>query len=134
MFSTKELFAKITKVFFKFLFPLESSETQRFYDDSHCVKNVQIRSLFWSVFSRIRTEYSVRIWENTEQKKLRIWGIFTQSEGVEVKSRWLAKIVPSSLVNFWKHYICTQFFGQKCQKNFKTFRLCNLKISMFTKK
>ena len=23
----------------------------------HCVKNVQIRSFFWSVFSRIRTEY-----------------------------------------------------------------------------
>ena len=23
----------------------------------HCVKNVQIRSFFWSIFSRIRTEY-----------------------------------------------------------------------------
>ena len=47
----------------------------------HCVKCVQIRSLFWSVFSRIRTEYgeilrispySVRMWENTDQEKLRI--------------------------------------------------------------
>ena len=43
----------------------------------HCVKSVQIRSFFWSVFSRIRTEngeirsispYSVRIWENTAWK------------------------------------------------------------------
>ena len=25
--------------------------------NNHCVKSVQIRSLFWSVFSRIRTEY-----------------------------------------------------------------------------
>ena len=48
----------------------------------HCVKSVQIRSFFWSVFSPIRTEYrglrskysySVRMRENTDQKKLRIW-------------------------------------------------------------
>ena len=44
----------------------------------HCVKSVQIRSFFWSVFSNIRTEYgemlrispySVWIRENTDQKK-----------------------------------------------------------------
>ena len=53
----------------------------------HCVKSVQIRSFFWSVFSRIRTEYgemlrislySVRMRENTDQKKLPIWTLFTQ--------------------------------------------------------
>ena len=53
----------------------------------HCVKSVQIRSFFWSVFSRMRTEYgeirsislySVRMRANTEQKKLRIWTYFTQ--------------------------------------------------------
>ena len=53
----------------------------------HCVKSVQIRSFFWSVFSCIWTEYgdlrskypySVRMQENTDQKKLRIWTIFTQ--------------------------------------------------------
>ena len=47
----------------------------------HCVKSVQIRSFFWSVFSCLRTEYrdlrskspySVRIQENTDQRKLRI--------------------------------------------------------------
>ena len=56
-------------------------------DSLHCVKSVQIRSFFWSVFSCIRTEYgdfrikslySVRIQENTDQKKLHIWTLFTQ--------------------------------------------------------
>ena len=50
---------------------------------SHCVKNVQIRSYFWSVFSCIRTEYgdllrNTGIQENTEKKQLRIWTLFTQ--------------------------------------------------------
>ena len=53
----------------------------------HCVKCVQIRSFLWSVFSHIRTEYgemlrispySVRMRENTDQKNLRIWTLFTQ--------------------------------------------------------
>ena len=43
----------------------------------HCMKSVQIRSFFWSVFSRIRTEYG-EIRENTDQKKPRIWTLFTQ--------------------------------------------------------
>ena len=46
-----------------------------------------MQSFFWSVFSCIRTEYgdlwskslySVRIWENTDQKNLRIWTFFMQ--------------------------------------------------------
>ena len=53
----------------------------------HCVKFVQKRSFFWSGFSRIRTgygeiriisPYSVRMQENKDQKKLRIWTLFTQ--------------------------------------------------------
>ena len=53
----------------------------------HCVENVQIQSFFWSVFSRIRTKYgeilcispySVRMWENTDLNKLRIWTHFAQ--------------------------------------------------------
>ena len=52
----------------------------------HDVKSVQIRSFFWSVFFRIRTEYGeilrispylVQGRENTDQKKLRIWTLFT---------------------------------------------------------
>ena len=58
--------------------------------DKHCAKSVQIQSFFWSVFSRIRTEYrdlrskspySVRVRENTDQEKLRIWTLFTQWYG-----------------------------------------------------
>ena len=37
----------------------------------HCVKSVQIRSFFWSVYSRNRTE-------NTDQKNLCIWTFFMQ--------------------------------------------------------
>ena len=58
------------------------------YDDEfHCVKSVQIRSFFWSVFSRSLTEYGeirrftpyfVRMRENVDQKKLHIWTLFTQ--------------------------------------------------------
>ena len=48
--------------------------------DFHCVESVQIRSFFWSIFSRIRSEYgeirSMR--ENTDQIKLCIWTLFTQ--------------------------------------------------------
>ena len=52
-------------------------------------QNHQIRSFFWSAFSRIWTEYghflrkpppSVRIWENTDQKNLHIWTLFTKCE------------------------------------------------------
>ena len=39
----------------------------------HCVKSVQIRSFFWSVFSFIQTEYG-----DVDQKNLRIWTLFTQ--------------------------------------------------------
>ena len=46
----------------------------------HCEKSVQIRSLFWSVLSCIRSKspYSIRVQENTDQKKLCIWTLFTQ--------------------------------------------------------
>ena len=53
----------------------------------HRVKSIQIRSFFWSLFSRISTEYGeilcispfcVRMRESTDQQKLRIWTFFTQ--------------------------------------------------------
>ena len=51
----------------------------------HCMKNVRIRNFFCSTFSRIRTEhgfslYSVRMGENTDQTKLRVWTLFTQCQ------------------------------------------------------
>ena len=54
----------------------------------HCVKCVQIRSFFWSVFSRVRTEYveirnmssySVRMRENSNQKSS-VFGHFSHRE------------------------------------------------------
>ena len=59
----------------------------------HYVKSVQIRSFFWSIFSRIWTEYgeilpispySVRMRENTDQKKLRIWTLFMQCPTIQI--------------------------------------------------
>ena len=52
-----------------------------------CMKSVQMRTFFWSLFSTIRTEYadlrnlspfSAQIQENTDHKKLRIRTLFTQ--------------------------------------------------------
>ena len=51
------------------------------FSQIHYVKSVQIRSFFWSVFSRNRTgisPYSLQVRENTDQEKLRIWTHFTQ--------------------------------------------------------
>ena len=51
------------------------------------VKSAQIQSFFWSVFSHIQPEHgeirsisSCSVWmqENTDQKELRIWTLFTQ--------------------------------------------------------
>ena len=56
-------------------------------DIYHCVKSVQIRSVFWSVFFRIRTkygEYGLSLRSQSEyrkmriRKKLRISTLFTQ--------------------------------------------------------
>ena len=56
----------------------------------HCVKSIQIWNFFWSVFSEIIrfygdlrsiSPYSVRMQENTDQKKLHIWTLFTQRNG-----------------------------------------------------
>ena len=53
---------------------------------NYCVKSVQIRSWFWSEFSRIRTEYGeiLCISPYPVRKKLRIWTLFTQ---------WILQIV-----------------------------------------
>ena len=56
----------------------------------HCVKSVQIRNFYWSAFScmwtkygdlRSKSPYSVRIQKNMDQKKHRIWTLFTQCSG-----------------------------------------------------
>ena len=72
--SSQVIFKVSSRIFFFFFhlftFPL-------IYRSLYCVKSVQIRSYFWSVFPRIRTEYgeirsissySVRMWGNADQK------------------------------------------------------------------
>ena len=51
---------------------------------THCVKRVQIRSFFWSVFSCIRTEYGDLLRNQCEYRKMRIrensvFGLFSRS-------------------------------------------------------
>ena len=68
----------------------------------HCVKSVQIRSFFWSVFWRIQ--------ENTDQKKLRIWTHFTQWYFANsLHHRFLAgsQIRSISTCSISKYYIST---------------------------
>ena len=53
--------------FYSKYFMWNNLQANQYY--THCVKSVQIRSNFWSVFSGIRTEYG---------EILRIWTLFTQ--------------------------------------------------------
>ena len=73
--------------FVKQNFKMHSKMSLAFDSNLYYVKNVQIWNFLWSVFSCIRSKcgdllrkspYSVRIQENTDQKKLRIWTPFTQ--------------------------------------------------------
>ena len=61
----------------------------------------QIRSFFWSVITSARTEYgfirskspySVQIQKNTDQKKLRIWTLFTHRHKVNACSNRVKRI------------------------------------------
>ena len=59
------------------LIAFRNQENFSLFENKHCVKSVQIRSYFWSLFSCIQNDYghllskspySVRIQENTDQK------------------------------------------------------------------
>ena len=45
-------------------------------DTYHCVKSVQIRSFFWSVFSCIRAEYKDLRGKSRYSVRIRIWTLF----------------------------------------------------------
>ena len=74
----------------------------------HCVKSVQIRSFFWSVFSCIRLEYgdfmkspySSRMKEKTDQKKFCIWTLLTQCWTLDLDSD---KLGPKKILDPGKH-------------------------------
>ena len=98
------------------------------FKHAHFVKSVQIWSFFWSVFSCIRTEYwdlrskspySVWIQENTEQKKLRIWTLFTQ---------WQKQ--PKSF--FWFICIILTLFSRFCDGIHRNI-LCQVSAAFFKK-
>ena len=78
--------------------------------DRHCVKIVQIRSFLRSVLSCVKTKhrvlhpkslYSVWLRENKDQKKLRIWTLFTQWNFSMKKKR------------SWSHDLGSDFFVRK---------------------
>ena len=81
----KVISASNDKINISFIFQKSYHYTSNWF--YHCVKSVQIRTFFWSVFSRISIEYeglrsnypySVRIQENTDQKNLCIWTLLPQ--------------------------------------------------------
>ena len=64
----------------------------------HCAKGVQLPSFFWSLFSRIWTEYkdlrskslySLRIQEVTDQKKKSVFGKFSCNDALRCKQIFL---------------------------------------------
>ena len=67
----------------------------------HWMKSVKTRSFFWSVFSRIRSMslYSVRMRENTGQKKLRIWTHAVYGLKLQVKYRFYGQKIDCPLTD-----------------------------------
>ena len=71
-------------------------------ENRHYVKSIQMKSFFCSLFSHIWTEYenlrskprySVQMWENTDQKKLRTWTVFTQWENISISHEMTRSLV-----------------------------------------
>ena len=109
------------------IYKLGWSETMK-----HCMKSVQIRSFFWSVFSCIQTEYretlpvfpySVRMRKNTNQKKLRIWTLFPQwryrSEAAVLQMIFKVGVL-NNLATFAGKHLC--------------FQVCNFRPSILLKR
>ena len=68
---------------------------------SHCVKSVQIRSFFWSVFSRIRTEYGETLIHLVRTWILLKISFFCYWKSVLLKNSFIKVCVSGGLV-FWK--------------------------------
>ena len=79
------------------------SNTKRLSFRFQCMKSIQIRSFFWSVFSCIRNKYgdllskswySFQIEENTDHERLRIWTLFTHcfDDFVANPNYWVIKV------------------------------------------
>ena len=92
---------------------------------------------FWSVSSRIRTEYgkilrispySVQKWKNTDQEKLRIWTLFTQWNWGPETRFWL-NITFVLLVDFMSDLIYNSF-QQASGDNETLLHLCLLPVDL----
>ena len=79
----------------KLFHPLARIDTKPLF--YHCVKRVQVRSFLVRIFL-----YSDWIQENTDQKKLRIWTLFTQCMCI----LFYPTPVPKNFANFWGNYLC----------------------------
>ena len=65
---------------------------------NHCVKCVQLRSFFWSVFSRIRTEYAVtafiQAYKHSLLQKFNLIILVTPFESVDMLPTVRLKLSP----------------------------------------
>ena len=64
---------------------------------THCLKSVQIRSYFWSVFSCIRTEY-----RKIRNRNNSVFGHFSRSVGSLKNARKAVTRIIWETVHFWK--------------------------------
>ena len=124
-------------IFFLLTISKINSVNAQIYSQWHCLECVQTRSFFWSVFSPIWTEYgeilriyphSVRMRENMDQKKLRIWALFTQCEdcwpwrkALIWKREFYVKYCVSSFFFVFDKDFCKKNYGKNwwCRKIFQ---------------
>ena len=71
--------------------PLENASSVKFAFLYHCVKSVQIRSFFWSVFTCIRSEYG-----DLRTRKNSVFGHFSRS--VHFKNKTVVRISRSEVL------------------------------------
>ena len=95
-------------------YPVTLHMVFKIFHDSQCVKSVQIRRFFWSVFSCIWAEYgSLRsispysMQENADQKNLRVWTLFTQ---------YVDKVLCRVAHEYIESIFCSLLKKEKCSK------------------
>ena len=76
-------------------FKENQSHTRECRVHTHCVKNVQIRNFFWSVFSRIQSEYG-----KIRTRKNSVFGHFSRRDSLKLRG---AKAFTGSF-NLWKRF------------------------------
>ena len=80
----------------------------------------------WDLIRR-DTPYSVRMQENTNQKKLRIWTLFTQSFFIFMEKRLITKFIKKMLCTWWSES-CIKFTPVFWSRDSTSKMKINLKI------